>query len=107
MANGVLYINGAKWIDYNTAQDMAKYATAINTLTKPVLVNQETYAQLQSFLINNIAVFATVGRIENIQIKFPPFAEAKKGNWFEGTAVWSATYVDDLEGVNISGEISF
>ena len=97
----------SKWIDYNTSQDMAKYATAINTLTKPVLVNQETYAQLQSFLINNIAVFATVGRIENIQIKFPPFAEAKKGNWFEGTAVWSATYVDDLEGVNISGEISF
>ena len=97
----------SKWIDYTTSQDMAKYATAINTLTKPVLVNQETYAQLQSFLINNIAVFSTIGRIENIQIKFPPFAEAKKGNWFEGTAVWSAVYVDDLEGVNISGEISF
>lgn len=97
----------SKWIDYNTSQDMAKYATAINTLTKPVLVNQETYAKLQSFLINNIAVFATIGRIGSIQIKFPPFAEAKKGNWFEGTAVWSAVYIDDLEGVNISGEISF
>lgn len=97
----------SKWIDYNTSQDMAKYATAINTLTRPVLVNQETYAVLQSFLVNNIAVFASIGRIENIQIKFPPFSEAKKGNWFEGTAVWSAVYVDDLEGVNISGEISF
>lgn len=97
----------SKWIDYTTAQDMAKYATAINTLTKPVLVNQDTYSKLQSFLINNIATFATIGRIENIQINFPPFAEAKKGNWFEGTAVWSATYIDDLEGVNISGEISF
>ena len=97
----------SKWIDYNTSQDMAKYATAINTLTKPVLVNKETYAQLQSFLVNNIATFATIGRIENIQVKFPPFAEAKKGNWFEGTAVWSAVYVDDLEGVNISGSISF
>ena len=97
----------SKWVDYNTSQDMAKYATAINTLTKPVLVNQETYAKLQSFLINNLAVFATIGRIENIQINFPPYSEAKKGNWFEGTAVWSATYIDDLEGVNISGEISF
>ena len=97
----------SKWIDYTTAQDMAKYATALNTLTNPVLVNQETYAKVQSFLVNNIAVFATLGRIGNIQIKFPPFAEAKKGNWFEGTAVWSATYIDDLEGVNISGEISF
>ena len=97
----------SKWIDYNTSQDMAKYATEINTLTKPVLVNQETYAKIQSFLINNIAIFATIGRIENIQINFPPFSEAKKGNWFEGTAVWSATYIDDLEGVNISGSISF
>jgi hypothetical protein len=97
----------SKWIDYTTSQDMAKYATAIQTLTKPVLTNQETYAQLQSFLINNVAIFATLGRISNIQVKFPPFAEAKKGNWFEGTAVWSAEYVDDLEGVNISGSISF
>lgn len=97
----------SKWIDYTTAQDMAKYATALNTLTKPVLVNQETYAKIQSFLINNLATFATIGRIESIQVKFPPFAEAKKGSWFEGTAVWSAVYVDDLEGVNISGSISF
>lgn len=97
----------SKWIDYNTSQNMAKYATAVATLTKPVLVNARTYAQLQSFLINNIAVFATIGRITNIQVNFPSFSEAKKGNWFEGTAVWSAMYVDDLEGVNISGSISF
>lgn len=97
----------SKWIDYTTSQDMAKYATAIQTLTRPVLANQETYAQLQSFLVNNIGVFATLGRLTNIQIEFPPFSEAKKGNWFEGTAVWSAMYVDDLEGVNISGSISF
>ena len=97
----------SKWIDYTTSQDMAKYATAIKTLTKPVLTNKQTYAELQSFLINNIAVFATLGRIEAIQVNFPPYAEAKKGNWFEGTAVWSAIYIDDLEGVNISGTISF
>lgn len=97
----------SKWIDYTTSQDMAKYATAIATLTNPVLVNQETYAQLQSFLINNVAKFASIGRLTDIVVKFPPFAEAKKGNWFEGTAVWSAVYVDDLEGVNVSGSISF
>jgi hypothetical protein len=97
----------SKWIDYSTSQDLAKYATAIATLTTPVLVNQETYARVQAFLINNISIFATLGRLRDIQVKFPPFAEAKKGNWFEGTAVWSAVYVDDLEGVNISGSISF
>lgn len=97
----------SKWIDYATSQDMAKFATANNTLTKPVLVNQETYAKVQSFLVNNLAIFATLGRIASIQIKFPPYAEAKQGNWFRGTAVWSATYIDDLEGVDISGSISF
>ena len=97
----------SKWIDYTTAQDMAKYATAIATLTNPVLVNQATYSQIQSFLINNISVFAFLGRLTDIVVKFPSFAEAKKGNWFEGTAVWSARYVDDLEGVKISGSISF
>ena len=96
-----------KWIDYTTSQDMAKYATAIKTLTKPVLANKATYAELQSFLVNNLAVFATLGRLEAIQVKFPPYSEAKKGNWFEGTAVWSARYIDDLEGVNISGSIAF
>ena len=97
----------AKWVDYNTSQDMAKYATAVTTLTKPVLVNGSTYATLQSFLINNLAIFSALGRIDNITVNFPSFSEAKKGNWFEGTAVWSARYVDDLEGVTISGTISF
>lgn len=97
----------SKWIDYQTSQEMASYATASGTLTNPVLVNETTYATIQSFLVNNIAKFATIGRLSNITVSFPPFSEAKKGNKFEGTAVWSATYVDDLEGVSISGSISF
>jgi hypothetical protein len=97
----------SKWVDYNSAQDMAKFATSIQTLTKPVLVNARTYSKLQSFLINNLAVFASLGRLDDVQVDFPPFSEAKKGNWFEGTAVWSARYVDDLEGVRVSGSISF
>ena len=97
----------SKWIDYQTSQDMAKFATDISTLTVPVLVNEDTYKTLQSFLINNISVFGTLGRLEDITVNFPPFSEAKQGNWFRGTAVWSATYVDDLEGCEISGSISF
>ena len=97
----------SKWIDYNSAQNMAKYATDIASLTKPVLCNQEAYAKLQSFLINNIATFAAIGRIENIEVNFPPFSEAKVGNWFKGTAVWSAHYIDDLGGCDVSGSIAF
>lgn len=97
----------SKWIDYQTSQDMAKFATALTSLTKPVLANEDAYNKVQSFLINNIARFTIDGRVVDIIVKFPPFAEAKKGNSFEGTAVWSATYIDDLEGVSISGSISF
>lgn len=97
----------SKWIDYSTSQAMASFATAQNTLTNPVLANEVTYERLQTFLVNNIAKFATIGRLTEISVSFPPFAEAKKGNSFEGTAVWSATYIDDLEGVAVSGSISF
>ena len=97
----------SKWIDYQTAQDVAKYATATTTLTKPVLVNQKTYSAIQSMLIANIQLFAGLGRLENLVLDFPPYSEAKQGQWFKGTGVWSATYIDDLEGVEISGSISF
>lgn len=86
---------------------MANYATATTSLTKPVLANEATYQRIQTFLVNNLARFATIGRLTNIVVNFPPFSEAKKGNSFEGTAVWTATYIDDLEGVSVSGSISF
>lgn len=97
----------SKFIDYKTAQDMAKYATAVTTLTKPVLVNKKTYEHIQEILIGNIQNFAGLGRLDNLVVEFPPYSEAKSGQWFKGTAVWSAVYIDDLEGVEISGSISF
>jgi hypothetical protein len=97
----------SKFIDYKSAQDMAKYATAVTTLTKPVLTNKKTYEHIQEILVGNIQNFAGLGRLDNLVVEFPPYAEAKKGQWFKGTAVWSAVYIDDLEGVEISGSISF
>ena len=97
----------SKWIDYQTSQDVAKYATASSTLTSPVLVNQKTYSEIQSLLVANIQKFTGISRITDIVLDFPPFSEAKQGQWFKGTGAWSAVYVDDLEGVEISGSISF
>lgn len=97
----------SKWIDYNTSQDVANFATASSTLTNPVLVNQKTYSDIQGMLVANIQLFASLGRLENVVLDFPPFSEAKKGQSLEGTGVWKATYVDDLESVEISGSISF
>ena len=97
----------SKWIDYTASQTLANYATASTTLTKPVLVNEETYSYIQRLVRSTINTFATTSRIANVSVNFPPFSEAKKGQTFKGTAVWSATYIDDLEGVQVSGSISF
>lgn len=97
----------AKWIDYNASQDMARFVTDEGTLTKPVLANAQSYQDLQSLLVAKIQKFAGLGRLSNVKINFPPFSEAKVGNTFRGTAVWSAVYIDDLEGVEVSGSITF
>lgn len=97
----------SKFIDYKTSQDLAEYATALSSRTNPVLANEKTYNYIQSLLLANIQKFSGTGRITNVSTNFPAFAEAKKGNSFEGTAVWSADYIDDLESVSISGSISF
>lgn len=95
------------FIDYQTSQDLANFASDVGTLTRPVLANEDTYQRMQSFLINNISIFSGNGRIVDLVVNFPPYSQAKKGNSFEGTAVWSARFVDDLEGFDISGTISF
>lgn len=96
----------SKWIDYTTSQDLANFVTTGSTLTNPVLVNEETYAQIQSMLISNIQKIGYT-HLTDTALDFPPFSEAKKGQSIEGTGVWSARYIDDLESVDISGTISF
>lgn len=97
----------SKWIDYNASQALANYATANGTLTEPVLANEATYTYIQQLVQGAINTFASTGRIVDVVLAFPPFSEAKKGQSFEGTAVWSARYIDDLESVELSGSISF
>lgn len=97
----------SKWIDYTASQALANYATARNTLTNPVLANEETYTYIQQLVQGVINTFASARRIVDVALSFPPYSEAKKGQTFEGTAVWTARYIDDLEGVELSGSITF
>lgn len=97
----------SKWIDYEASMALANYATANETLTDPVLANPATYNYIQRLVQGTINTMASTGRLTNITLKFPPYNIAKKGNSFEGVAVWSAIYVDDFEGVEVSGSIAF
>lgn len=97
----------SKWIDYNASQDIANFAAESETLTKPRLCNQATYDEIQSLLLSRLLAFVGTNRVTNTIMKFPPFADARKGNGFEGVAVWKATYVDDFDHVDFSGTINF
>lgn len=97
----------SKWISYTASQALANYATATGTLTEPVLANEATYNYIQQLVQGVINTFTATGRLVNVTLSFPPYSEAKKGQSFEGTAVWSAVYVDDLESVELSGSITF
>lgn len=97
----------SKYVDYKTSQDVAKFVASLDTLTNPVLANEEAYQQIQGMLASNLQLFAGLKRLDSVVMNFPPFSKAKKGNTFEGIAVWSAVYIDDLESVTITGSISF
>lgn len=97
----------SKWIDYNASLAMARYVTDRSTLTDPVLCNEAAYNDLQNILGNVISVMVRTGRLRNVQLSFPPFSEAKVGQSFKGTAVWSAVYELDLDKVEVSGSITF
>lgn len=97
----------SKWIDYNASQALANYATSLSTLTDPVLANEDTYTYIQRLVQQTINTFASTRRIVDVQLNFPPYSQAKKGNTFEGVAVWKARYIDDLEGVELSGSVTF
>lgn len=96
----------SKFIDYTASQELANYVVQNSTLTKPVLANEDSYVRVQNILANVIASFVGTRRIENVRLSFPPYAQAKQGNKFVGNAVWHATYIDDLEAVEITGSIT-
>lgn len=97
----------SKWIDYTASQTLANYATASDTLTEPVLANEKTYNYIKQLVQGVLNTASATGRLADITLSFPPYSEAKVGQSFEGTAVWSATYVDDLESVELTGSITF
>jgi hypothetical protein len=96
----------SKWIDYTTSQLVAKYITARNTLGNPVLRNEVTYRRIQEMLLGHLQTFARIGRLENIFLNMPSYSDlpASKTDIIV-TQGWEATYVSDLEKVQISGTV--
>ena len=37
----------SKWIDYTTSQDIANFRDSLQTLTDPVLCNEDTYERIK------------------------------------------------------------
>jgi len=97
----------SKFVDYTSSQQCAKLLTESDTLTNPVLTNEEAYTQIQDILFKNVALFAGTKRISNIQLKFPPFPIAKVSlRALVATGSWEASYTDDLDEVTVTGGIT-
>ena len=97
----------SKWVDYTSAQQCAKFITADGTVTDPVLTNEDAYTKVQEIVAGNLLLFVPTKRIGNIILKFPPFAMAKTSmNKLEAASSWSASYVDDLGEVTVTGGIT-
>ena len=96
----------SKWVDYTCAQQCAKFITNEGTVTDPVLTNEAAYGRIQSIVSSNLALFTGMKRVSGIALKFPAFSVAKVGpRELKAARTWSATYVDDLDKVTITGGI--
>ena len=97
----------AKFADYKSGQDCANFITDKGTLTDPVLTDELAYKKIQNIAIGNVAMFAGTRRIRDIVPKFPAFEVARvSANALQASSAWSASYVDDLDTVTISGGIT-
>jgi len=97
----------SKWVDYTSSQQVARLLTETETLTKPVLNNEETYSRIQNTLFSNLMLFVPVKRVSNIQLKFPPFPVARVNlRSLVATGSWTAGYTDELDSVTISGGLT-
>jgi hypothetical protein len=96
----------SKWVDYTSAQQCAVFITDDGTLTDPVLTDEEAYKKIQDIVFSNLLLFVPTKRINNIQMRFPPFSTAKTGlTKLEAASSWEAGYTDDLDEVSVSGGI--
>jgi len=95
----------SKYVDYTSSQQCAKMLTEKETLTEPVLTNEQAYKRIQDLVFSNLLLFKK--RVSNIQLKFPPFVVAKTGlRELIATSSWSASYTDDLDKVTVTGGIT-
>jgi len=96
----------SKWIDYTSSQQTARLLTNTETLTNPVLTNEDAYIQIQDILFKNLLLFTGTKRISNILLRFPPFPTAKVSiRSLVATGSWEASYTDDLDEVTVTGGI--
>ena len=97
----------AKFVDYTSSQQCAQMLTDSETLTNPVLTDEDAYIKIQDKLFKNLLLFTGTKRISNIQLKFPPFPVAKASlRALVSTGAWEASYTDDLDEVTVTGGIT-
>ena len=96
----------SKFIDYHCSQALAKWLTAQSTLTNPVLKSQAAYTYVQEVLGTYLGLFSAIGRIEGARLNFPAYSAQTSKTSFTVSQGWTATYVQDLRKIAVSGTVS-
>jgi len=97
----------SKWVDYTSSQQTAQFLTNSETLTNPVLTDEEAYTKIQNIVFNNLLLFTGTKRVSKIQLNFPPFPMAKVSlRALVATGSWEASYTDDLDEVTVTGGLT-
>jgi hypothetical protein len=90
------------YIEYVSAVKTATYLTQLN-----MFKNNETYQGILQILKVILSLFAANGRLSNVVITAPPFANlpAAVGDMITIPNAWSATYNDNLRSVTVQGTL--
>lgn len=102
----VISVAISKYVDYFSAQTIANMIADVGTTSQPVLKNEKTYAKVQEIIISFLQKFARTGRIIDIYLGFPPYADLPASDTdITVTQGWQALYVDDIDHITITGTV--
>ena len=99
---------GALWLTRYVDTVAAIYTAQFLTLTPTSgFKNNDTYQGILNLLQVQLNLFAGIGRLLNIKITAPPFAQlpAASGGVITVPNAWSATYADNVRQVTIYGTL--
>ena len=96
----------SKYVDYHAAQDVAKWLTAQEAVTDPVLKSQLAYKEVQSILTAYLNKFVAINVLNTVALNFPAYSTQTSKSAFTISNGWTADFVYRLRNIALSGNVT-